>query len=220
MTSPDPRPRAAATVVERNRPALIAPTETFSPHRNPAGPGEPLLRFPWARYGAALRRYKWLVLFVVVLGIAAGFGVTRMLQPEYEVHSTLWISTDDRPDQLRAGPIRAVAPMRETSWPELLTSFAILEQVVREKSLYLRPTKPGDSTLFAGFAVDEHFRPGKYTLKVDKSGWQYSLLDGGGTPLQRSARRFHRAESRPPLEAAGRRSHSRAYRGIHARHAA
>lgn len=185
MNNPDPRPRAAATVLERNRPALIAPTETLSQHRSAPAAGEPLLRFPWARYGAALRRHKWLVLLVVALGIAAGFGVTRMLEPEYEVHSTLWISTDDRPEQQRAGPIRAVAPMRETSWPELLTSFAILEQVVREKALYLRPTKPGDSTLFAGFAVDEQFRPGKYTLKVDKSGWQYSLLDGDGTPLQK-----------------------------------
>jgi capsular exopolysaccharide synthesis family protein len=185
VNNPDPRPRAAATVVERNRQALIAPTESLSPHRSAPTPGEPLLRFPWARYGAALRRYKWLVLLVIVLGIAAGFGVTRLLQPVYEVHSTLWISTDDRPDQQRAGPIRAVAPMRETSWPELLTSFAILEQVVREKSLYLRPAKPADSSLFAGFRVDEHFRPGKYTLKVDKSGWQYALLDGGGTPLQR-----------------------------------
>jgi succinoglycan biosynthesis transport protein ExoP len=183
MSNPDPRPRAATTVVERNRQALITPTETVFQQRNAAAPGEPLLRFPWARYVAALRRYKWLVLLVVVLGIAAGFGVTRMLQPEYEVHSTLWISTDP-PDQQRTGPIRAVAPMRETSWPELLTSFAILEQVVREKSLYLQPAKAADSTLFTGFSVDEHFRPGKYTLKVDKSGWQYSLLAADGTKLQ------------------------------------
>ena len=116
MSNPDPRPRAATTVVERNRQALITPTETVFQQRNAAAPSEPLLRFPWARYGAALRRYKWLVLLVVVLGIAAGYGVTRMLQPEYEVHSTLWISTDP-PDQQRTGPIRAVAPMRETSWP-------------------------------------------------------------------------------------------------------
>jgi capsular exopolysaccharide synthesis family protein len=184
MSNPDPRPRAAANVVERRRPALVAPTETLPQHRGPAAPGEPLLRFPWARYGAALRRYKWLVLLVVALGTAAGFGVTRMLEPEYEVHSTLWISTDT-PDQQRSGPIRTAAPMRETSWSELLTSFAILEQVVRKKSLFLRPAKAGDSALFANFGVDEQFRPGEYTLIVDRSGWQYSLLAANGNPLQK-----------------------------------
>jgi tyrosine-protein kinase Etk/Wzc len=184
MINPDPRPRASATIVERNRQAPVAPAETIPLYRGQSAPGEPLLRFPWARYGAALRRHKWLVLLVIALGIAAGFGVTRLLAPEYEVHSTLWISTDNNTPDQRSGPIRAVAPMRETSWPELLTSFAILEQVVREKSLYLEPKEASDSTLFAGFAVDEHFRPGRYTLKVDRSGWQYALLAADGTRLQ------------------------------------
>ncbi len=169
-------------MVERGHP-LAAPADV-SLARHPLGaPNEPLLRFPWARYATALRRYKWLVLLVIVLGLAAGYGATKLLAPVYEVHASVWISTDTQ-NQERSGPIRAVAPMRETSWPELLTSFAILEQVAREKALFLQPTEPADSVLFAGFAVEERFRPGRYELVLDRSGWRYDLRTPDGPSLQ------------------------------------
>ena len=181
MTHPDTARLTA--VVERAPDARLGSFEAAPLYPAAAGPNDPLLRFPWARYLAALRRYKWLVALVVVLGLAAGYGVTRLLAPQYEVHATLWISTDT-PAEERSGPIRAVAPMRETSWPELLTSFAILERVARERRLYLRLAEPADSVLFAGFGVDSQFRPGTYELVVDRSGWRYDLLAADGTRLQ------------------------------------
>jgi capsular exopolysaccharide synthesis family protein len=147
-------------------------------------PTEPLVRVSWARYAAALRRYKWVMAGVVLLGTAAGVAFTRMLAPEYEVHSTLWISTDAPEERDRTGPIRAGETMRQTSWPDLLTSFAILERVARKMSMYLLPAKSGDSAVFAGFDTDPRFRPGTYELKVDDSGWQYRLKAADGTQLQ------------------------------------
>ena len=144
---------------------------------------EPLLRISWSRYFAALRRYKWLIVAILVVGTALGFGVTRMLAPVYEVHSTLWISTETRAEE-RATPIRAGEAPRETSWPELLTSFAILEGVVRQMSLNVTPAEPADTTLFAGFDTDERFRPGAYELSVEESGWQYKLATADGKQVQ------------------------------------
>jgi capsular exopolysaccharide synthesis family protein len=149
----------------------------------PAQPTEPLVRVSWTRYAAALRRYKWLVAGVTLLGIGVGIAITRMMTPVYEVHSTLWISTDTPEREDRSGPIRAGEAMRQTSWPDLLTSFAILERVARKMSMHLQPAKAVDSAMFAGFDIDEHFRPGKYELKVDDSGWQYRLMAADGTQL-------------------------------------
>ena len=122
---------------------------------------------------------------VILVGGGLGFAVTRLLNPEYEVHSTLWISASDSPDERdRAAPIRAGELMRQTAWPDLLTSFAILERVARRMSLHVRPGRASDAPLFAGFETDGRFRPGQYKLKVDASGRQYTLLTADGTQLQ------------------------------------
>lgn len=178
MAQPDPRPAPLGALVEGNRAVVTDPRWS-----SPALPNEPLVRVSWTRYLAALRRYKWLMAGVVVLGVAAGVFFTRMLAPEYEVHSTLWVS-NDTPQNGRAEPISAGEQMRQTSWPDLLTSFAILENVVRRMSLHVIPAKPGDSAVFAGFDTDQSFRPGKYELQMDDAGWQYQLLSADGTQLQ------------------------------------
>ena len=183
MVPPD-RSSPSEALVERSRittPVRLADVRPVGP---PAHPNEPLLRISWSRYLAALQRYKWLMVGIVLAGTAAGFAVTRMLPPVYQVHSTLWISTETREPE-SATPIRAGANPRETSWPELLTSFAILEGVARKLSLYLSPEDPADSVVFAGFDIDRRFRPGTYELRVDGSGWQYQLLTGDGTQVQR-----------------------------------
>jgi succinoglycan biosynthesis transport protein ExoP len=144
---------------------------------------EPLVRLSWSRYATTLRRHKWLVASVVVLGAAAGIGVTRTLVPEYEAHATVRIADAADYDD-GAMPIRSNAVMRPNAWPELLTSFAILDGVVRKLSLYLTPESASDSSLFAGFDVTADFRPGGYELRIDDAGWQYRLLDGQGRTVQ------------------------------------
>jgi capsular exopolysaccharide synthesis family protein len=161
---------------------LPAPTDAWS---QPPALNAPLVRVSWTRYLSALRRNKWLMLVVVLLGAGTGFLLTRRLTPEYEVHATLWISHNtNTPVPGRAEPIRAGEQMRQTSWPDLVTSFAILESVVRRMSLNVIPARPADTAVLASFTTDEQFRPGTYELRVDESGWQYQLLDEDGAELQ------------------------------------
>jgi succinoglycan biosynthesis transport protein ExoP len=141
------------------------------------------------RYLAALRRYKWTMAAVIVVGTALGVGFTRLISPEYEVHATIWISTETPQDdeQRRSGPIRAAELLHEASWPELLTSFAILEKVVRQTRLYLTPESERDAGVFAGFATVDRFRPGRYQLRVDKLGRRYELTTADGVRLETGA---------------------------------
>jgi succinoglycan biosynthesis transport protein ExoP len=141
---------------------------------------------PVARYVAVFRRYKWMMAAVIVLGTALGVAFTRMMSPEYEVHATIWIAAEQPRDADQpAGPIRAAELLHEASWPELLTSFAILEKVARQTRLYLSVEKPRDTGVFAGFATAERFRPGQYELRVDKSGRRYELVTAQDVRLER-----------------------------------
>ena len=138
-----------------------------------------------ARYLAALRRYKWMMAAVIVLGTALGVAFTRMMSPEYEVHATIWIAAErPRDADQPAGPIRAAELLHEASWPELLTSFAILEKVARQTKLYLSAKSPRDAGAFAGFATADRFRPGQYELRIDKAGRRYELVTTEGVRLE------------------------------------
>jgi uncharacterized protein involved in exopolysaccharide biosynthesis len=37
----------------------------------------------WTRYFSALKRYKWLILFVALAGTGIGYGVTQFMTPAY-----------------------------------------------------------------------------------------------------------------------------------------
>jgi capsular exopolysaccharide synthesis family protein len=125
---------------------------------------------------------------VIVLGTALGVAFTRMLSPEYEVHATIWISAETpQGDEQRSGPIRAAELLHEASWPELLTSFAILEKVARQTRLYLSPKSARDAGVFAGFATADRFRPGSYKLRIDEPGRHYELTTANGLRLETGA---------------------------------
>lgn len=131
-------------------------------------------RISWTRYLAALRRYKWLLALVIAASIGVGLFAARFTKPVYVVHSTIWITPDTRRDE-RAAPIRGNEVMRTAAWPELLTSFAILEKVAQRMGLYIAPALPADSALFRDFRTAENFKPGQYVLKVDPRGRLYTL---------------------------------------------
>jgi polysaccharide biosynthesis transport protein len=139
-----------------------------------------------ARLVAAVLRYRWLVLAFAVVGSVGGFALSRLITPVYEVQSTIWISKDS-PEARAAGPIRADELLVASAWPELLRSFAILDDVVRTTKLYLEPHAPADSALFANFEVGEQFRPGRYTLRVGANGRLLTLLDADGVTVEAGA---------------------------------
>lgn len=133
------------------------------------------------RYLAALRRYKWAFLGIVVVGLALGLVAIRFIEPEYTAQTTIWIEAGGGPEQQAMagdyGPIRQQALVSSYAWEHLLRSFEVLEPVVRETGIYVRPADPADSVMFRTFAVAETSRPGKYRLRIDRSGTNWSLLD-------------------------------------------
>ncbi|HEX6535563.1 MAG TPA: polysaccharide biosynthesis tyrosine autokinase [Gemmatimonadaceae bacterium] len=139
---------------------------------------------PWGRYLAALRRYKWMILLIVIGGTAAGVGVTRFMAPEYQVQGTIWIS--DTGPQNR-GPVRGDELLGTGAWADLLKSSAIMDKVVRRMMLYLWPTNIADSAAFAGFEPGPGFRAGTYELRTDPTGTKYTLATKEGIVVERGA---------------------------------
>ena len=132
-------------------------------------------RISWTRYLAALRRYKILLVLVIAAAIGLGVMAARFVKPVYVVHSTIWITPDTRQNE-RAAPIRGDEVMHAAAWPELLTSFAILEKVARRLTLYVTPAAPADSTLFMDFRTTDQFQTGEYRLSLDSRGRRYTLF--------------------------------------------
>ena len=74
----------------------------------------------------------------------------RYISPSYQVGATIWIET---PDGDRAGtPIQGDRLLRSRAWVDLLTTYIVLDPVVRERKLYLSSARGPDSALFRGFS--------------------------------------------------------------------
>ena len=139
---------------------------------------------PWARYVAALRRYKWMILAIVIAGTIAGVGATRFMAPEYQVQGTVWINANTPQNR---GPVRGEELLNAGAWSDLLKSSTIMDRVVQRMSLYLWPTSIQDTAAFAGFEPGPGFRSGTYELKVDPSGTRYTLAMHDGTVVESGA---------------------------------
>jgi capsular exopolysaccharide synthesis family protein len=127
------------------------------------------------RVFAALKRFKWLILLITMLGTGAGILVTRFLDPEYTVQATIWVESQPQ----RNGPVEADRILDSYAWVELLNTYTVLDSVVAKERLYLsRPAE--DSVAFKSFALAESFRPGAYVLQVDRGGRAYTLKTEDG----------------------------------------
>ncbi len=135
---------------------------------------------PWRRYVAALRRYKWLILLVIMGGTGLGVLATRFLKPEYSVQATIWIESPPG----RGGPVRAEGVVEGANWVELLTTFTVLDSVVAKEKLFLSFGDSRDSVLFSDFRLMERFRPGQYVLETDAKGRRFTLKSSEGLLVQ------------------------------------
>ncbi len=140
---------------------------------------------PWERYTAAIRRYKWLIVALAVLGTSIGLLLTRFYTPLYTVTGAVWVSPDA--SQARAGgAIVATDPLSTgTAWADLLTSRAVFDHVVRKRRLYLRPDSQSDSVFFSAFEPGPNMAGGRFTLEVDPTGREYSLLNAEEEVVER-----------------------------------
>ena len=148
-----------------------------------AAAGEPFL--DWRRSWAAALRYRWWVVAFMGLGVLGGLAASRFLPPRYLAQATIWIQTSE-PRATDRGPIGANQLLEASAWVDLLKSYVVLDDVVRELRLYLR-VDPRRSPAFAEFTVSDEFRPGQYRLVVDQAGRTFRLEGRGGAELQRGA---------------------------------
>src|SRR5207302_1713709 len=138
----------------------------------------------WGRYIAAVRRYRWWVAVAALLGIAGGYGAARILRPRFQAQATIWIESSARPGAADRGPIRPDQLLEAAGWVDLLKSYVVLDQVVRDLKLYVEPEHAEDSTALSTFSIAEQFRAGHYTLDVDATR-HFTLLAEGGAVVQR-----------------------------------
>ncbi len=136
----------------------------------PAPYAEEEFGIDWGRYIAALRRYKWLILGLTVLGTVGGVFGSRLIKPDYSTTAKIWIE----PNPGRSGPIRAPELLDEQAWEELLNTWVVLDSAAIKAKLYLK-TAPADSAVFDGFSFTDPFTPGQYSLTLTADGQQYTL---------------------------------------------
>src|SRR5438309_920418 len=174
-----------------NLPALLGPAPM-------AAPGLPLRGVSvfgldgresgvdWRRILSALLRFKWLIATTTLVGTIAGVGATRFLKPQYSAQAKIWIDVEGR-----RGPERGPTPIRSgqlldaESWVDLLESYVVLDQVVRDQRLYVSPNAPADAQAVAKLGVADQFQAGAYRFTVDHSGQGYTLATADGVELER-----------------------------------
>src|SRR5690606_28022886 len=138
----------------------------------------------WRRYASSLIRYKWLILAILVIGSAGGVVASRFVPVQYMAQATIWVETSGRDN---SGPIRTAGLLQSYSWLELLKSYVVLDHVVREMRLYLRPSSPAAANALRNFTLKDRFRPGSYEFVVGRDGTSFELLSADGVVLQRGA---------------------------------
>src|SRR2546422_8894438 len=140
----------------------------------------------WRRISSALLRFKWLIAVVTLVGTVAGVGATRFLKPQYSAQAKIWIDVEGR-----RGPERGPTPIRSgqlldaESWVDLLESYVVLDQVVRDQRLYVSPNAPADAQAVAKLGVADQFQAGAYRFTVDHSGQGNTLATADGVELER-----------------------------------
>ncbi|HET6922684.1 MAG TPA: polysaccharide biosynthesis tyrosine autokinase, partial [Anaeromyxobacteraceae bacterium] len=121
---------------------------------------------------AAVRRAKWAVLFITVLGTAAGVLATRWLEPRYRAKAILWIEGSTGKLVFNTGD----EAVKAAGWTELVSSNAVLDSAVGGLRLYLSPATPADSAALTTFRLrSDRVRSGAYRLTVDGAGARYAL---------------------------------------------
>jgi capsular exopolysaccharide synthesis family protein len=137
----------------------------------------------FARYLAAVNRFKWLVLVLTLAGLGGGYAATRFLEPEYAVQATILLEQGTGVGGGTSGPIRAQELLAASGWQDLVRSYAIADPVVTELGLFVTPAQDTDSLLFRNFRVEQsRLRAGDYRLAI--AGNRYTLSTKAGIQVE------------------------------------
>jgi hypothetical protein len=130
------------------------------------------------RLWSAIWRQRVLILALTFGGLVAGFGLSRLLQPVYEAQASLQVPVVSRSFGA-ANPLRSAPLFEGRGWIELLRSYAVLDEVVRKRRLYLEPASSSDWSFFSTFAISQEARWGEYVFSSDGAGTnRLSSIDG------------------------------------------
>jgi polysaccharide biosynthesis transport protein len=176
--------------------SVLAPETQLQAWGEQRGAVPALAKSPLERPIAAMRRYKWVMLGVVILASIAGVAATRFVSPMFQVGARIMIASDS-PMENRSGPIRSMGLLEADDWGQLLRSFKIADAVVRKLSLYLAPDDADDLGYFKGFTLADQFKPGRYELSVDGTRKRWTLTGQPATDA---------GESGGPADSVGRKS--------------
>ncbi len=131
-----------------------------------------------SRVISALRRFRWLIVGLGILGVGGGIIATRIIKPDYEVKATIWIET---PNSGRVGtPIQGEELLDSKAWVELLTTFKVLDPVVHARKLYLAQNDADDVPIFKDFDLSGRFLPGSFELSIKDDGKRYEMKQKSG----------------------------------------
>ena len=197
-------PGAAANTVEARFPMSTSPLPLHAGSTVPAvahaaplptgadmgfgqGFAQPETGVDWRRVLSAVMRFKWLIAVVTIAGTVGGVAATRFIKPQYMVQATLWIDQPDQRGGQERGPIRSGQALEPEAWLDLLKSYRVLDQVVRDQRLFLTTKAREDAPLLETFRVAEQYRPGAYRLAVDGSGKAYTLSTDKGVEVEHGA---------------------------------
>lgn len=143
----------------------------------------PVAPDPWQRLFATIRRSKWLVIGVTVLGTVASVVATRFLRTSYVARAVLWVEV---PDPRSMNPLNA-GLLGVSGWVDLLGSHAVLDDVVQEQRLNVFVQSDAGDSVVSTLTLSEPFKPGTYRLSVsDNTSWK--LQTGDGTVIDQGKR--------------------------------
>ncbi len=137
----------------------------------------------WRRRLSAVLRYRWWVVLFTVLGAAGGAVSAHMLPSSYQAQATIWVQSSDPRSTGGAsrGPIGSDQLFSAYAWLDLLRSYVVLDEVARDLRLYLSVAYRYHAA-FASFTVGTDYRPGRYRVRVDRTG--HYRLDVGDSVVQ------------------------------------
>jgi len=140
----------------------------------------------WRRVLSAVLRFKWLIATFTLIGTIAGVGATRFIKPVYSAQTKIWIDVEGRRGQDRGPtPIRPGQLLDAESWVDLLESYVVLDEVVRDQRLFVTTGSPADAQAVEKLGVADKYQPGAYRFTVDHSGQGYTLATADGIELER-----------------------------------
>lgn len=141
----------------------------WNPHEEEGGSG---IR----TYLGALYRGKWILLAAAIVGGTAGYVHTRSVQitPEYAAQGSVWIQGNGTGGT--SGPIVTGGLLEAGAWRDLLVTYQVLDPVVMEHRLYVRPVDGDDLPLFSDMEISESLIPGEYTLRLSPDGSDFYLM--------------------------------------------